>query len=98
MKAAKAEEGHAVGAGLPSVLGLSKIESPAKRVRSGRLVGHRPTSAKIFDTEKPIPAADLKDMRAAGILTPEKYRRQKASAKSRQPRPNIAGQPTRHQA
>jgi len=35
---AKKEGDASVGAGLPSVLGLSKIKTPAKRVRSGRLV------------------------------------------------------------
>ena len=58
------------------------------RVGSGTMVGPRAASAKVFDTEKPIPARDLADMREAGILAASKPRRQKARAKSRQPRPN----------
>ena len=60
----------------------------SKRVGCGGAVGPRVASAKVFDTEKPIPATDLADMREAGVIAPSQIRRQKASAKSRQPRPN----------
>ena len=38
---AKKEGNACVGAGLPSVLGLSKISAPSKRVGSGRLVSRK---------------------------------------------------------